>query len=102
MIVRCSSAGFITDREVTNTLGQFHDTVQERCRYFKSQRAAHWTGPRQVMTQIGQMMLLVVMRKVFRAGRCYSSLSFQNSTNEKICQNQSTKEFTLPKIDMYF
>lgn len=96
MIVRCSSGGFITDREVTNTLGQFHDTVQERCRYFKSQRAAHWTGPRQVMTQIGQMMLLVVMWKVFRAGRCYSSLSFQNSTNEKICQNQSTKEFTLP------
>lgn len=78
MIVRCSSGGFITAWEVTNTLGQFHDTVQERCRYFKSQRAVHRTGPRQVMTQIGPMMPLVVIRKVFRAGRCCFSLSFQS------------------------
>lgn len=36
MIVRCSSGGFITVWDVAHTLGQFHDTVQERRRYFKS------------------------------------------------------------------
>lgn len=66
MIMRCSRGGFITVWDVANTLGQFHDTVQERRRYFKSHRAAHWTGLRQVMTQIGLMIPLVTMRKVFK------------------------------------
>lgn len=84
MIVRCSSGGFITVWDVANTLGQFHDTVQEQQRYFKSHTAAHWTGPRQVMTQNRADDAACCHVKSLH-NFCYFSLSSQRAKNEQIC-----------------
>lgn len=110
MTVWGSSAGFMTAREVTNAQGQFHDTVQECCRYFKSQWAARWRWRQQVVAQIGQIRLVVAIKKLLGAGLFYflyflECLHIMKCGKDQICQLKTQElifSLHLPKIDVYF